>query len=94
MMWAVLFVGISQPYDKSVDPVVRFGWRDMDCIEVRIEPEPRSRFPGCTIDVWCCGGRLYGPFHEFPSAGIDGPGVHLKMKAAAGVAVGKEGGGE
>lgn len=77
MLLALLFVGISSPYNVSVDPVVRRGYRDGDCISIRLEPVPSLKFGGAEFDLWCCGGRLYGPYHEFDATGLDYAGVHV-----------------
>jgi hypothetical protein len=38
---------------------------------VSIPPHQKSGFAGQDIDVWVCGGKLYGPHHEMESKWLD-----------------------
>jgi len=57
--------------ERLDDAVADAGLRDGDAIVVSIPPHQKSGFAGQDIDVWVCGGKLYGPHHEMESKWLD-----------------------
>ena len=57
--------------DRMADPIADAGLQDGDAIIVSIPPHKKSGFVGQDIEVWVCGGKLYGPYHEMEPHWLD-----------------------